>query len=175
MSGESGSGKTESAKYCLQYLSAAATATSPFPSSTRALEERLMACHPLLESFGHAKTAANKNSSRFGKWVDLRYTRTASAGALRLESVFWSHLLLEKSRVASQSAGERNFHIFYQLCAHGSTHDLLPASEYAYLSHSAGAFEGIDDEEAWYNTQSAFEALASSLCCFISNFTHRTR
>ena len=151
MGGESGSGKSEATKRCLQYLSAASAPSS----SSRVVVERLLACSTLMESFGHAQTAKNDNSSRFGKWLEVCF---APGGQLQGARVL--QYLLEKSRVtAVHPPGERNFHVFYQLCAHNKTHDLLPSEQYAILLSTATASPGIDDEEAWFDAQSAWSIL----------------
>ena len=53
--GESGAGKTETAKRFLQYLAYAATRGAN--SSSHGLEERVLATSPLLEAMGNSQTA----------------------------------------------------------------------------------------------------------------------
>ena len=54
---------------------------------------------PLLESFGNAKTLRNDNSSRFGKFLKLRFTSGESSYLLGASV---EPYLLEKSRVLVQ-------------------------------------------------------------------------
>uniref|UniRef100_A0A6G1S8K6 Myosin heavy chain 95F n=1 Tax=Aceria tosichella TaxID=561515 RepID=A0A6G1S8K6_9ACAR len=105
ISGESGAGKTESQKYVLRYLCLSG-------SQSGRLEKLILDANPILEAFGNAKTIRNNNSSRFGKFIEIHYEqRFTVTGGL------FFHYLLEKSRICTQSPGERNYHIFYQLCA----------------------------------------------------------
>mmetsp|Transcript_26989 Transcript_26989/g.66543 ORF Transcript_26989/g.66543 Transcript_26989/m.66543 type:complete len:1539 (+) Transcript_26989:64-4680(+) len=111
ISGESGAGKTETSKIILQFLAHAATASSS-SSSIAGLEGRIIASTPVLEAFGNARTLINDNSSRYGKFLMLQFDHSG-----KIEGASMSTYLLEKSRVASQIEGERNYHSFYQLCA----------------------------------------------------------
>ena len=62
ISGESGAGKTESAKKIMEYIAEVSTGQGTGVNHVR---EIVLATNPLLESFGNAKTLRNNNSSRF--------------------------------------------------------------------------------------------------------------
>ena len=111
ISGESGSGKTETNKQALRAISyCSSRVMSMRQEKTTNMESRILKCDPILEVFGNAKTIKNDNSSRFGKLISLRLNaETVSIYHSSIKNYF-----LEKSRIISQSPGERNFHIFYQ-------------------------------------------------------------
>ncbi len=111
ISGESGAGKTESAKLFIKqiiHLSQRTSAGAEESSHTKGLEEKIIQLNPLLEAMGNAQTLRNDNSSRFGKFIELRFD-----ASLKIEGALMYEYLLEKSRVVAQSPGERNFHVFY--------------------------------------------------------------
>ncbi|KAF1640699.1 Myosin-IIIb, partial [Eudyptes chrysocome] len=137
-SGESGAGKTESTKLLLQHIMNLCKGNSQ-------LEQQILQVNPLLEAFGNAQTVMNDNSSRFGKYIQLRFQKNTVRGAKL------SEYLLEKSRVVQQDTGERNFHIFYYMFAGLSLEEkemygLLDPSLYRYIS---GRFGTQDVAQRW--------------------------
>ena len=241
ISGESGAGKTEATKMCLQYLSAVAhlassstsagniypqvdstagslgspgraiprksslkhaspdieyhgdTATAGGDSGANMydfaslpIEERVLGTNPLLESFGNAKTSRNNNSSRFGKWLEIifvnrdgkasvspsdssddlaaSFNKSVALAQVTLTGANITEYLLEKSRVVSQAAQERNYHIFYQLCA-DPTMGMRPAVDYQFLNQSGPEhmqIDGVDDAEDILLTKGALHDLGFS-------------
>uniref|UniRef100_A0A4W6CK68 Methyl-CpG binding domain protein 3b n=1 Tax=Lates calcarifer TaxID=8187 RepID=A0A4W6CK68_LATCA len=107
ISGESGSGKTVSAKFTMRYFAVVGGA-----AQQTSVEERVLASNPIMESIGNAKTTRNDNSSRFGKYIEIGFGRKGDIIGANMRTY-----LLEKSRVVFQASAERNYHIFYQLCA----------------------------------------------------------
>jgi myosin heavy subunit len=120
--GESGAGKTESAKIIMTHLTYV-TAThsqgggdgSQSPRGDKLpIEQQILAANPILEAFGNARTVLNNNSSRFGKFTKLLFHDVSKTGG-NIVGSFIETYLLEKSRVTRQAEGERNFHVFYQV------------------------------------------------------------
>ena len=132
ISGESGSGKTETAKIVMSYLSWAGRRSSDGGEESR-LSKAILRANPILESFGNARTVRNDNSSRFGKFTKILF---GPGGAITGASI--STYLLEKSRLPYHATGERSYHIFYEMCA-GMTKPLRKslhlgsATDYPYL------------------------------------------
>uniref|UniRef100_A0A671REU4 Unconventional myosin-IXa-like n=1 Tax=Sinocyclocheilus anshuiensis TaxID=1608454 RepID=A0A671REU4_9TELE len=129
ISGESGSGKTQSTNFLIHHLTA--LSQKGFASG---VEQIILGAGPVLEAFGNAKTAHNNNSSRFGKFIQVNYQESGTVRGAYVEKY-----LLEKSRLVYQEHNERNYHVFYYLLA-GSSEDertvfhLKKPEEYHYLN-----------------------------------------
>jgi myosin heavy subunit len=139
-SGESGSGKTEATKSIIACLAGLVSGGKGGgggggggKTQLGRIETMIMETNPVLEAFGNARTVRNNNSSRFGKFVKVLFDGRGVIVGATIETY-----LLEKSRVVYQASSERNYHVFYQLCA-GVTKEerqamsLMSPSEYHYL------------------------------------------
>ena len=111
ISGESGAGKTECAKLCMKFIAYYFGKKSEEGKKEENLEDKILACNPVLEAFGNAKTVRNDNSSRFGKYIKI----FVKIETKQIVGAYMETYLLEKSRVVSIAPGERNYHIFYQV------------------------------------------------------------
>ncbi|KAG6773655.1 hypothetical protein POTOM_020947 [Populus tomentosa] len=83
ISGESGAGKTETAKIAMQYLAALGGGSG--------IEYEILKTNPILEAFGNAKTLRNDNSSRFGKLIEIHFSETGKISGAKIQT-----FLLEK-------------------------------------------------------------------------------
>ena len=106
ISGESGAGKTETAKYFVGHLLELSRTENV--GMTYKYDVLQFTMNSLLEPFGNARMRANHNSSRFGKYVGIQFDASNEIVGARMD-----HYLLEKSRVVNQLDGEQSFHIFY--------------------------------------------------------------
>ncbi|XP_061670520.1 unconventional myosin-Va isoform X9 [Syngnathoides biaculeatus] len=155
VSGESGAGKTVSAKYAMRYF-----ATVSGSASEANVEEKVLASNPIMEAIGNAKTTRNDNSSRFGKYIEIGFDNR-----YRIIGANMRTYLLEKSRVVFQADEERNYHIFYQLCA--SSHlpefknlKLSKANDFLYTRQGRSPIiDGVDDTKELCTTRNAFSLL----------------
>ncbi|MCQ2816747.1 MAG: hypothetical protein MJ252_05715 [archaeon] len=115
ISGESGAGKTECAKLCMKFIAFYFGNRGKVEEGKKEanLEDKILACNPVLEAFGNAKTVRNNNSSRFGKYIKIFINIVTK----KIVGAFMETYLLEKSRVCVITKDERNYHIFYQIIA----------------------------------------------------------
>ncbi|KAJ5461688.1 Myosin type-2 heavy chain 2 [Penicillium daleae] len=174
VTGESGAGKTENTKKVIQYLAAVATSDTPYGrSGTKQLSnlsQQILRANPILEAFGNAQTVRNHNSSRFGKFIRIEFSRSGQICGAWID---W--YLLEKSRVVKPNPNERNYHIFYQLLQgadHTTREQLLlqdfQIEHFAYTKDGNDSIVGVSDRDEWNSLIEAFHVMnfseADQLC-----------
>ena len=86
--------------------------SSPTSFQPNSIESQVLQSNPILESFGNARTLRNDNSSRFGKFIQIQFTASGKLVGATIETY-----LLEKVRLVTQSLGERNYHVFFEILA----------------------------------------------------------
>lgn len=159
ISGESGAGKTVAAKHIMNYIAK----VSGGGDLVQRVKEIILESNPLLEAFGNAKTVRNNNSSRFGKYVEIQFSRGGEPIGGHI-----SNFLLEKSRVIQQGQNERSFHVFYQLLKAANPQlkenlGLSDPSYYNYLNQSGTySVDGTDDVKEFEETNKAMAIMGLS-------------
>ena len=172
VSGESGAGKTETAKQIMQYLAHMGGRCADADGGetggdgdvefdhARPVEQQVLESNPLLEAFGNAKTVRNDNSSRFGKFIEIQFDEhdRISGAAIRT-------YLLERSRIVNVDDPERNFHVFYQLLDGASDDEratlrLKTPADYHYTNQSSCAtLDGVDNATEYAATRRAMDVV----------------
>lgn len=169
VSGESGAGKTVSAKYIMRYFATRESPDNPGTRSKRGTEtmseteEQILATNPIMEAFGNAKTTRNDNSSRFGKYIEIMFDEKTNIIGAKIRTY-----LLERSRLVFQPLKERNYHIFYQLVAGASDAqrqelDILPIEQFEYLNQgNCPTIDGVDDKSEFEATKKSLHTIGVS-------------
>ncbi|XP_058419635.1 unconventional myosin-IXb isoform X3 [Diceros bicornis minor] len=153
ISGESGSGKTQSTNFLIHCLTALSQ-----KGYASGVERTILGAGPVLEAFGNAKTAHNNNSSRFGKFIQVNYLESGIVRGAVVEKY-----LLEKSRLVSREKDERNYHVFYYLLLGVSEEErqefqLKQPEDYFYLNqHNLKIEDGEDLKHDFERLKQAME------------------
>lgn len=165
VTGESGAGKTENTKKVIQYLAAVATSDTPRAKANGRqlsnLSEQILRANPILEAFGNAQTVRNHNSSRFGKFIRIEFSRSGQIAGAYID---W--YLLEKSRVVHLNSHERNYHVFYQLIR-GADKSMrrdfmladMDVEHFEYTKHGNDTIKGVSDLDEWNSLLEAFHIM----------------
>lgn len=167
VSGESGAGKTVTTKIIMEYLATLSQRSGGTSNKVDdGIEAQVLESNPILESFGNARTMRNDNSSRFGKFIDIKFCQQ---GVLLSASI--QTYLLEKVRLVSQAPGERNYHIFYELLAglpQRERKDLCIANvsikdfRMTSMSGTYDRRDGVDDRETFRGLRHAMDTVGFS-------------
>jgi myosin-5 len=166
VSGESGAGKTVTTKIIMRYLATLSSKRVSQLPLGNGIESMVLQSNTILESFGNARTIRNDNSSRFGKFIEIRFSQSGCLDSAAIETY-----LLEKVRLISQAAGERNYHIFYELLAGLSQKDrrdlvLGTAGPHDFrMTASSGTFDrrdGVGDRDTFRDLLTALDTMRFS-------------
>mmetsp|Transcript_58779 Transcript_58779/g.148913 ORF Transcript_58779/g.148913 Transcript_58779/m.148913 type:complete len:1423 (+) Transcript_58779:92-4360(+) len=164
ISGESGAGKTETAKHTMQYLTQVSRTDAAHGGR---IQERIINSNPILESFGNASTVRNSNSSRFGKYNEMYFDAVGSLMCAGIKTY-----LLESSRVVHQQPGERNFHVFYEMLAGLDPDDLdqlqLENCHPYKLLYADGSQPLEQDSPQMMREREKFSELRRAMATFVS-------
>lgn len=128
------------------------------------IEGQVLQSNPILESFGNARTIRNDNSSRFGKFIELQFTRMGRLVGAQIETY-----LLEKVRLVNPSAGERNYHIFYEMLSgdmnsqelrsYFVAHTATPEDFKLTATGTYGRRDGVSDKETCGSLRAAMNTM----------------
>lgn len=167
VSGESGAGKTVSAKYIMRYFASVEEESelqnkvgTEHKADMSDVEKQILATNPITEAFGNAKTTRNDNSSRFGKYLEILFDKKTSIIGARVRTY-----LLERSRLVFQPKNERNYHIFYQMLAgmgedEKSALGLTSAEDFKYTNQGdAIVIPNVDDKKEFSLTKDSLSLI----------------
>uniref|UniRef100_A0A8B9YTC0 Myosin IXB n=1 Tax=Bos mutus grunniens TaxID=30521 RepID=A0A8B9YTC0_BOSMU len=184
ISGESGSGKTQSTNFLIHCLTALSQ-----KGYASGVERTILGAGPVLEAFGNAKTAHNNNSSRFGKFIQVNYLES---GIVR-GGLTSSYRSASKNNFFLLILTYRNYHVFYYLLLGVSEEErrefqLKQPEDYFYLNqHNLKIEDGEDLKHDFERLKQAMEMVGFlpatkkqifsilSAILYLGNITYRKR
>ncbi|AWP18617.1 hypothetical protein SMAX5B_005994 [Scophthalmus maximus] len=114
----------------------------------------------VIQYFANVGASGSKASDSKGKFIRIHFGPTAKLAGADIESY-----LLEKSRVISQQAAERGYHIFYQLLS-GRKPEFIEAlllspdpKQYVWVCQGVTVVDDMDDGDELLLTDEAFDVL----------------
>ena len=124
------------------------------------IEQQVLQSNPILESFGNARTIRNDNSSRFGKFIEIKFNTEGTLVGASIETY-----LLEKVRLISQQVGERNYHVFYEMLCGMQEDELekLMLDNYTAQDFKITSCSGTYDRRDGVKDTDTFEDLVDAL------------
>ncbi|KAJ3110436.1 hypothetical protein HDU96_006612 [Phlyctochytrium bullatum] len=153
--GESGSGKTEARKLFVKQLCALSKSAN---KKSRVISGATKS-ETLLEAFGCARTADNRNSSRYSRYSEYQFDESGKLVGLKILTY-----LLESPRVAALPEDEKNFNVFYQLLAGATAEErqsfrLNDSSHYAYLANAKASKGYTEDIQKFERLRSDMKSI----------------
>ncbi|VDK50041.1 unnamed protein product [Gongylonema pulchrum] len=88
ITGESGAGKTENTKKVIAYFASVGASQqqgTTIGQKKVTLEDQIVQTNPVLEAFGNARTVRNNNSSRFGKFIRIHFSKLGKVASCDIE------------------------------------------------------------------------------------------
>jgi len=116
-------------------------------------------------SLHSSRSSFIKNKPRFARRRFGRFSEIILNNQMKICGAQIRSYLLEKSRVGYQQQGERNYHIFYQLCKSewASHYNLGGPENYCYLANSNSVnVPGIDDALEFNDVIASLDSLGFS-------------
>ena len=133
-------------------------------TANSSIEAQVLQSNPILESFGNARTVRNDNSSRFGKFIEIQFTATGKLVGAKIDTY-----LLEKVRLVTQSPGERNYHVFYEILSGAmDTNEMnsyflaKTATPHDFNITASGTYDrrdGVTDQETYRQLRTAMDTM----------------
>ncbi|KAN0059843.1 Chitin synthase, class 8 [Thecaphora frezii] len=149
LAGDTASGKSELRRLAVRTL-IDLSVTAPGKKGSK-LGMQIPSAEYILETFGNSGTLENKNASRFGKYTELQFSEGGKLmGAKTLD------YYLERNRVVSAAASERNFHVFYYMVAGASDEEkeylhITDSSSFRYLGQMSKHKDAVHEDAMRFN------------------------
>jgi myosin-5 len=100
---DGGAAKKDFTRSTSSELAASPAVGTPKRGGSSEIEEAVLSTNPIMESFGNSKTTRNDNSSRFGKYIEIQFSKpNPGTQSVTIIGARVRTYLLERSRLIFQ-------------------------------------------------------------------------